>query len=70
VRLTTSDPPKIAVSGLVGRTNRIEYTDALATGTNNWQTLTTLELPSSPYLVTDSTATNSSQRFYRGVLLP
>ena len=67
--ITPTSPPQLSLSGLVGRSYRIDYTDGLVNGTNNWQALTNLQLPSSPFLLTDSTATNS-QRFYRAVLLP
>jgi len=71
VGITNTPPAQIVLSGLVGRSYRIEYVDALlSAGSNSWQTLTTLQPPSTPYLFTDTTATNSSQRFYRGVLLP
>ncbi|MFO1513622.1 MAG: hypothetical protein U1F83_12005 [Verrucomicrobiota bacterium] len=69
VWVTNTLPPTVALSGLVGRSYRIEANADLA-DTNAWQTLTTWQLPNTPYLFTDSTATNVPQRFYRGVLLP
>jgi hypothetical protein len=69
LRMANTAPPTVMLSGLVGRSYRIEAKDDLA-DTNVWQPLITLQLPNTPYLFTDSTATNSSQRFYRGVLLP
>ena len=68
VRLTNSPPRKVALSGLVGRNYQIQSTDVLGAG-SNWRTNTTLQLTNTPYLWTDSTATNST-RFYRGVLMP
>ncbi|MFO1511757.1 MAG: hypothetical protein U1F83_02410 [Verrucomicrobiota bacterium] len=71
VGITNTSPAQIVLSGLVGRSYRIEYVDALLSAdSNNWQTLTALQLPITPYLFTDTAATNSSHRFYRGVLLP
>jgi hypothetical protein len=69
VRITKTGSPRIALSGLVGRSYQIQSTDTLPAGTNNWRTNATLQLPSNPYVWTDTTATNT-QRFYRGVLLP
>ena len=59
----------IAIVGLVGGTNRIEYVDALG-NTNDWKALATIVLPSSPYLWFDVRSTNSPKRFYRTILLP
>ena len=67
----TKWPPQIVLSGEVGRSYRIEYLSCLpASVTNPWQTLTNLVLPSSPYLLSDPEAPNSTQRYYRAVLLP
>lgn len=60
-------PPQLTLSGLAGRSYRVEYLSNLVS--NNWQTLTTLSLTNSPSNWTDTQATNSS-RFYRAVLLP
>jgi hypothetical protein len=63
--------PKLEISGINGRSYRIEYADSsLANGSNNWQTLTNFTLSNGPYTWTDMSATNSPQRFYRAVLLP
>src|SRR5882724_6192850 len=71
VRITNSPPQQIILLGLIGRSYRIEYTDALAiSGSNTWQILTTLQLTNNPCYMMDTTAMNSSTRFYRGVLLP
>lgn len=71
IGFTAASPPAIILSGLVGRTYRVEYLPSLpASVTNPWQTLTNLILPSSPYLLADPGAPNSSQRYYRAVLLP
>jgi len=69
LRMTNTSPPKVVLSGLVGRSYQIEAKNDLA-DTTSWQVLTTLQLPTTPYLFTDTAATNSSHRFYRGVLLP
>jgi hypothetical protein len=63
----TSFPPGLNVSGLVGRSYRIEYVTDLRS--NDWQPLTTFPLLVSPSTWIDSQATNTS-RFYRAVLLP
>jgi hypothetical protein len=62
-------PPQLTVSGVQGGAYRIEYLDGLRPPPNNWQTLATFSLPSSPLVWTDSTATNSA-RFYRAALMP
>jgi len=68
IRMTNNPSPNIAISGLVGRKYQIQSTDALGGG-NSWRTNATLQLTNTPYIWTDTTATNSA-RFYRGVLLP
>jgi hypothetical protein len=60
--------PGLTIQGDVGRPYRIDYTESL-NGTN-WIGLTTLFLPSSPYLFVDTNATTSAQRFYRAVAVP
>lgn len=69
VRMTNNPTPKVALSGLVGRNYQIQSADSLIGGSNNWSTNATLQLTNTPYVWTDSTATNSA-RFYRGILLP
>jgi hypothetical protein len=69
VNLQSGPPPQLTVSGLQGRSYRIDYLDGFQSPTNNWQTLTTFTLTNSPLIWSDITATNS-QRFYRAVLLP
>ncbi|MDB6110799.1 MAG: hypothetical protein JWR69_2549 [Pedosphaera sp.] len=60
-------PPQLKVSGLLGRSYRIEHlADVRST---NWQTLDTFTLTNNPTIWPDTTATNAS-RFYRAVLLP
>jgi hypothetical protein len=68
VRMTNTLSCQVALSGLVGRNYQIQSVDALSVGSNNWRTNATLQLTTTPYVWTDTTATNS--RFYRGVLLP
>jgi hypothetical protein len=65
--LTQGLPPVLSLSGLVGRSYRIEQNSGLDSA--NWQPLVTLTLTNSPSALTDSQATNLS-RFYRAVLLP
>ena len=38
--------------------------------TTNWQVLTNITLPSSPYLVIDPNSPGRTQRYYRAVPLP
>src|SRR6266550_1898068 len=62
IALSSGIPPQINLTGLEGRSYRIEYLPALpASATNSWQTLTNLVLPSSPYSVADPEAPNSMQ---------
>src|SRR5713101_2047105 len=56
--------PGLTITGTVGGSYPIQYVNALS-DLNNWVTLTTLTLPSSPYLFMDSTAPDVPQRFYR-----
>ena len=71
VTLNPGFPPLINVTGLEGRSYRVEHLPMLpASATNPWQTLSNLVLPSSPFLIADPGAPNSAQRFYRAVLLP
>ena len=53
--------------GTVGQQFRVEYADVVAPGTTNWQVLTNLTLPSSPYLVIDPGSPGKPRRFYRAV---
>jgi hypothetical protein len=52
-----------------GSRQKIEYVDE-EYGFNNWQFLTNLTLPTSPYLFFDTTVTNRSRRFYRTSAIP
>lgn len=71
LEITNAPVPTLQISGLVGRSNRIEFRDSLPlTGSTNWQSLTNLPLPTSPWTLVDPTATNSAQRFYRVRLSP
>ena len=60
--------PGIIIQGTVGLNYRIDYTLSL-TPPVNWQPLTTLTLPASPYLYVDTQA-GGQQRYYRAVLIP
>ena len=52
-----------------GSQHKIEYVNA-EVGFTNWQFLTNLTLPSSPYLFIDTSATNKWHRFYRTTPIP
>lgn len=60
--------PGILVYGIVGQNYRIEYVSQA--GATNWTTLTTVVLPSSPYLVVDPQPAAGGSRFYRAVVVP
>jgi hypothetical protein len=60
----------LTIQGSVGFNYLIQYVDAL-TGPNNWQTLTNLALPSSPYVWFDlNSSSYASARAYRVVAAP
>ena len=59
----------IEITGNVGRSYNIEYTDDLAS-TNTWKPLSMIQLPSSPYLWFDVASPNISKRVYRAVFAP
>ena len=67
VGINHGNPPQISLSGLAGRSYRVEYLGDLQS--TNWQTLSMLSLTNSPQMLTNTAATNTS-RFYRSVLLP
>ena len=58
----------IKVLGIPGRTYRIEASPAV--GTPNWQTLTNLVLPASPYIWIDYESPSQPTRLYRAAELP
>ena len=61
--------PGLSITGTVASLYRIDYADE--PNTNSWRPLTSLVLPSSPYVFCDLTATNPPRRFYRTVgLIP
>jgi hypothetical protein len=61
----------IVLSGLVGRSYRIESTDTLTnSGLNDWQLRFSGQLPTDPFLWIDPTSATSTQRYYRAALLP
>jgi hypothetical protein len=69
--ISNGPPVQVSISGLIGRSHRIESAAAITNSTTNyWQTNLTLVLPSDPYVWTDGTAPGVPQRFYRAVLLP
>ena len=59
----------LSVTGIVGRTYRIEYTTALPAA-NTWQTAAQLLLTTSPQVWIDFDSPLSPRRFYRAALLP
>ena len=58
----------IKVTGVVGRTYRIEFSPDLNQST--WQMLTSFSLPASPHIYYDATSPDQPKRFYRVVELP
>jgi hypothetical protein len=64
------NPPTLRATGLVGRSNRIEFADVLSSGAGSpWQTLTNFRLTTNPIVIEDHTATSIPARFYRSYLL-
>jgi len=61
--------PAVFVQGTTGINYRVEYVNNL-TNAGMWTPLTNLTLTTSPYLLLDTTWTNSRQRFYRALTLP
>ena len=59
----------LSVTGIVGRTYRIEYTTSLPAA-NAWQTAAQLLLTTSPQVWIDFDSPLSPRRFYRAALLP
>jgi len=57
----------VEVSGVVGRTYRIESQDTLSTA---WSPVATVTLDRTPYLFFDLGSPNATKRFYRAILLP
>jgi hypothetical protein len=53
----------LTLAGTTGSTNRIEFKHDLAA--TNWNVLTNLILPASPYLFIDTTPATAARRFYR-----
>jgi hypothetical protein len=66
--LTNNPTQKLVISGLIGRDYQIQSSDSFGIG-GNWRTNATFQLTNTPFVWTDSAATNS-MRFYRAVLLP
>lgn len=64
--------PGLTITGSVGCQYRIEYTTFLNPNPSLtvWTALTTLTLPTSPFLYVDTTAPATGMRFYRAVPLP
>ena len=61
----------LVMSGLAGRSNRVEFTDFLqGIGGNAWQLLTNVRLDVQPVIVTDPSSESTPQRFYRTALVP
>jgi len=66
IRLDTNRQPVLTLSGRLGETNEVQFTDTLG-GSNQWQTLTNLVPKSSEAVIFDSTASAQGSRFYRAV---
>ena len=58
------------LAGSIGQQYRVDYADVVTVGTTNWQVLTNLALPYSPFLVIDPASAGKPKRFYRAVPLP
>ncbi len=70
IRMASKLPATFTLRGLVGLNYRIEYTENYQSGvTNTWNTLTNLNLPTSPITITHPTVISPGQRFYRAVWL-
>jgi hypothetical protein len=59
--------PGITINGLAGRLYQIQATESIPA--TNWQVLTNLVLPYSPYVWVDTSAEDSASRLYRAVLI-
>jgi hypothetical protein len=55
----------IELSGSIGGTYRVEYSDLLPA--SNWLTLSNVVLPQSPFTWFDTTSPNTTNRFYRAL---
>lgn len=60
--------PRLTITGAVGFTHQIQYTNRLA-GSNDWTVLTNLLLTASPYVFVDVGAPTMAARFYRVMVL-
>lgn len=58
-----------SMTGPAGSRVRVEYV-TIASGWTNWQTLTTLTLPTSPYPFVDEASLNDPARVYRTTVVP
>lgn len=59
----------ITLAGPVGTQFTVEYQDAIG-DPNTWENLSSITLPSSPYLFIDPQSPGKSQRYYRAVVVP
>ena len=59
----------VIINGPVGARYSVEYAPAVGTPTV-WTPLTTVTLPSSPYIYVDTTSSGAARRFYRATPLP
>jgi hypothetical protein len=53
----------VVITGITNHTYLVEYATAVAP--QNWQTLTNIVMPASPFTVYDEQSTSAAQRFYR-----
>ena len=58
------------LAGSVGQQFRVDYAEVLVPGPTNWQVLTNITLPSSPFVVLDFSSPGQAKRFYRAVPVP
>ena len=48
----------------------MDYADVVTVGNTNWQVLTNIALPYSPFLVIDPNSAGLTKRYYRAVPVP
>ena len=58
----------LALCGPIGAQYRIDWNNILAT--NNWQVLSNITLPYSPFVLPDLNSEQPQQRFFRTMKLP
>lgn len=61
--------PSLVVQGVPGRTYRVEFATDLQ-GVTQWQVLTNITLPATPFVLLDPSGVGQSRRYYRVVPAP